>query len=767
MKKIFLITSFLLIVLSAESQIIGRVVDEKALPMSFVNVVLLNRLDSTFIEGTVTNEDGTFTINTDQNDGLLKVSSIGYRPMYIYACQGNVGDIQMQPDSQMLDEVVVNGNVPFHVLTSEGLQTNVENTVLSRLGTANDILEYVPGIQKDGDGYNVFGKGAPVFYINGRLVRDLRELDQISSEDIKNIELITNPGAKYDATVRSVVKIKMKRPQGDGLGFNNRLVLGQSKYTDLLEELNVNYRYHRLDIFGKTYYSKDRNYNYSTLEQDIQADTIWHQSNANNFNYCHKRIGFMTGLNYVINDNNSFGFRYEFDQQLHTEENSSFSSFITANGTFYDKLGTLSIFQNHSRPTHTANFYYNGMIDGFTIDFNADWKQNDKNYDGAYTETSKEFSDRLLNTSSHIRNRLYALKLVTGHQLFGGNLEVGAEYTHTDRDDDYISLEDYLPSSYTKLKERSIAPFIEYSYRIPIGIIKGGIRYEHAVFNYYSKGKYMNQQSRTFGNIFPNISVMAKIGNVQGIVGYTAKIRRPNYSELNGNITYANRFTLQTGNPLLNPSIIHDFSLNAMCKIWNISIDYSDTRNAIIDWVEQQDDNTAVSVLSKKNINSLKKLTTTIVAAPKIGVWNPQFVAGMSKQWLTLHTDNGIVKMNDPIFIAQMANIFQFSNSFSGNITMKFTSTGDEKNISLQRNMFQTNVSLTKTFFNDRLSVRLAGYDLFLTKMKIKLFNQQMQMIQDKTNDTRYAEITIRYKFNNTRRKYKGTGAGNDEKDRL
>ena len=252
MKKIFLITSFLLIVLSAESQIIGRVVDEKALPMSFVNVVLLNRLDSTFIEGTVTNEDGTFTINTDQNDGLLKVSSIGYRPMYIYACQGNVGDIQMQPDSQMLDEVVVNGNVPFHVLTSEGLQTNVENTVLSRLGTANDILEYVPGIQKDGDGYNVFGKGAPVFYINGRLVRDLRELDQISSEDIKNIEIITNPGAKYDATVRSVVKIKMKRPQGDGLGFNNRLVLGQSKYTDLLEELNVNYRYHRLDIFGKT-----------------------------------------------------------------------------------------------------------------------------------------------------------------------------------------------------------------------------------------------------------------------------------------------------------------------------------------------------------------------------------------------------------------------------------------------------------------------------------------------------------------------------------
>jgi outer membrane receptor protein involved in Fe transport len=111
-----------------------------------------------------------------------------------------------------------------------------------------------------------------------------------------------------------------------------------------------------------------------------------------------------------------------------------------------------------------------------------------------------------------------------------------------------------------------------------------GLRYEHASFDYYANGYYMKEQSRTFDNIFPSLSMTAQIGKVQGLVSYTAKIRRPNYSELNGNMSYANRFTLQVGNPFLKPSIIHNISLQAMWKIWSLSADYTDTRNDIIDW---------------------------------------------------------------------------------------------------------------------------------------------------------------------------------------
>ena len=89
------------------------------------------------------------------------------------------------------------------------MSMTVENTLLSKLGTAEDVLARVPGIIKKQDGFEVFGKGEPLIYINGRQMRDVSELDRLKSEDIKSVELITTPGARYDATVRAVVKIRI------------------------------------------------------------------------------------------------------------------------------------------------------------------------------------------------------------------------------------------------------------------------------------------------------------------------------------------------------------------------------------------------------------------------------------------------------------------------------------------------------------------------------------------------------------------------------
>ena len=96
----YIFTSILGIVVDfcmAQGNITGRVIDEQSQPMPFVNVVLLNRADSAFIVGVVTKDDGSFIVETDRNDGLLKVSSVGYLTQYTQAKQGNVGDIQMLP----------------------------------------------------------------------------------------------------------------------------------------------------------------------------------------------------------------------------------------------------------------------------------------------------------------------------------------------------------------------------------------------------------------------------------------------------------------------------------------------------------------------------------------------------------------------------------------------------------------------------------------------------------------------------------------------
>ena len=158
MKKIILSTMMYFVAVASIAQSInGRVIDEQTQPMAFANVVLLNRSDSTFVTGEVTKADGTFSIATDRKDGLLKVSSVGYETRYIDVRQGSVGDIAMQSNMQELGEVEVNAKKPSHKLTTEGIMTTVEHTLLSKAGTANDVLQNLPGVQKKQDGIEVFG----------------------------------------------------------------------------------------------------------------------------------------------------------------------------------------------------------------------------------------------------------------------------------------------------------------------------------------------------------------------------------------------------------------------------------------------------------------------------------------------------------------------------------------------------------------------------------------------------------------------------------
>ena len=135
-------------------------------------------------------------------------------------------------------------------MSNKLLFTNVVITLLSQLGTASDVLKHVPGIIAKDDQYEVFGKGTPIIYINGRKMRSNRELEQLKSTDIKHIELITNPGAKYDATVGAIVKIKTIRKAGDGFSIDTWGRWQQSRKDKEAASLDLNYRHDGLDVFA-------------------------------------------------------------------------------------------------------------------------------------------------------------------------------------------------------------------------------------------------------------------------------------------------------------------------------------------------------------------------------------------------------------------------------------------------------------------------------------------------------------------------------------
>ena len=97
-------------------------------------------------------------------------------------------------------ERAVHGRCLF--LRNGKLITNVQNSLLSKIGTASDVLNHIPGVQGKDGAYSVFGKGTPSIYLNGRLVRDLSELERLGSENIARVEVLNNPGVQYDASVK-------------------------------------------------------------------------------------------------------------------------------------------------------------------------------------------------------------------------------------------------------------------------------------------------------------------------------------------------------------------------------------------------------------------------------------------------------------------------------------------------------------------------------------------------------------------------------------
>ena len=189
-----LMMAMLAVITAAAETFTGRVVDETHAPIPFANVVLLNARDSAFVAGTTTSNDGAFNITGNASKPILKISYLGYKTLVLDAPQPNLGIIALEPEATVLGEVVVKGQRPAFKLTTDGLKTEVENTLLSKVGSAKAVLENLPGVQRKKDGLEVFGKGTPLTYINGRKLQSQTELDQLSSEDIKSVELITNPG---------------------------------------------------------------------------------------------------------------------------------------------------------------------------------------------------------------------------------------------------------------------------------------------------------------------------------------------------------------------------------------------------------------------------------------------------------------------------------------------------------------------------------------------------------------------------------------------
>lgn len=750
----------------------GKIVDEKGEPLAFANVVLLNRQDSAFVKGVVSGEDGHFAIDSACNNGIIKVTSVGYKTAWKDCTGENAGVIKMVANSKVLGEVVVKSSLPKTILKNGGMTTTVAGSVLEKAGTMEHLLDRIPNVSAQNGNIKVFGRGEPIIYINGRQMRDRSELDRLSSDNIKSVEVIANPGARYAASTKAVIRITTKKIRGDGFGFDATTEgsYDEKKNMGGYGRLNIYYRKQGLELGAYAYGSKQSSPDEKDLQQMTYLDKIWNQQDKTRWKNKTETFSSRLNASYQFDDNNSLGASISFlrNPKLQTDgktEGSVLRDEVLTETTTYIS----SEFGQNSN--WSSNVYYVGKVGKLGIDFNTDWfwsKGNNKNnIDEHYQEVNSEIQNQLVSSTTSKYNRLIASKMVLSYPLFGGDLSVGGEYSFTNRNTNYAIIPNTLADNVIdRIKEGMASAFVTYNRDFGKLNMEAGLRYENVDFKYYDNGKYMAEQSKTYGEWFPSLSLSMPIGNVQMQLSYAADINRPNYWVLRSGVQYSNHYTYETGNPFLVSEISRNISYDLAYKWLTFNLTYEHVSDPIYQTVEMYKDNAAIGLMRMINGKSYNNVTSTLNLQPTFGIWHPMLSAMVEKQWFELETRDGRY-LNKPVAM------FRFNNTFDTkwamfSVMMTYITKGYEENHYIYKPMFNTDLSIYKGFMKDCLTLQLYVNDVFGTNDShiIGKYGKLKETIFDEFSTSKIS-LTVRYKFNVTRSKYKGTGAGDSQKNRM
>lgn len=753
------------------TKLIGEVIDKRGQPIVYANISLLSAKDSTFINGGVSNLAGKFVIPCSAKHALIKISCIGYKTILRASDAGDIGKIIMAEDMQVIKGVIVNGSRPSTRLISEGYTTQVSGTLLANVGDAQDVLKEIPRIHENNDEYTVFGKGTPLIYINGKKITDNSDLKRITSQEVKSVDVITSPGAQYDAEARSVIKIKTIRQQGNGLSGNLLASANFSRKNSFNQLISLNWRHNGLDLFG-TFNAISRGWwnDQVVISQKYIAKDRVDMTQATSMRSRRNILTGKWGFNYQLNDNNSLGVTYSVSKMLPSSKGFGHQNYtVYTNGTY---TGAVKYYDNESAssegPNHEVNAYYSGIIGRLHLDFNGTlyWKKSVTIQNA--TEQSDEFDNRSINADAPSHNRMAAAKVVATYPLGNKvNLNAGTEYTNTNSRSAYVNQQNFIISSDDNIKERNIAAFANVDIQCGNYKFNGGLRYEHVKSNYYSYNVFQDDASRKYDNFFPNLSIAYSNKGWNTSLLFTEKTERPYYDQLSGFIRYDDRYTYEGGNPLLHPMKIYNIEWNLQYSWLTFSADYTYDKDQIM-YTSSIYNNSNIILARYTNIDHRQNLNFSATASPVFGLWHPVIEMDFYKQFLDTRQYGIDLTLQRPQWDLSINNRFVFKHNWIVECNYEYSTSYDDR-FDRRSKYSEFDLGITKLLLNTRLMTRLQVTDLFNTNKEddfnhySSCFNFQKYV----TPNYRGIRLTISYRFNNAGSKYKGTGAGNEEKKRL
>lgn len=767
-----------------KTKVSGTVVNESRKPIESVTISLFNANDTELVKLTLSDKSGEYVF-TDFPYGsyFVSVTGVGFvnstsstLTVSSDAPVSQLDTIIMRSSSEILQAVVVTAKKPLLELKAGKMIVNVDAAVTNAGATALEVLEKSPGVTVGRDGtIGLKGKsqvlvmidGKPSYLSGGDLVNLLNNLN---ANQLSQIEIMTNPSAKYDASGNAgVINIRTKKAIAQGFNGSIALSYGQGVYSKSNHNVSLNYRTGKMNAFLNYGYGINNGFmNFDIQRNFIGSDglkisALDQLSNRINQNQNHN---VKLGVDYFISPQTTIGIAAS-GFLAPQKQNAFTTSYLK------DRSGSIMAIENTTRTANNTwrnggiNLNFRSLLDSTKKELtaNADYLHYD--FTGSQHLTGISFApDKTLQGKNHLRNTLpliidiYSGRLDYAHPLQNGiNLEAGVKASRvtTQNTSDFFHLSnndwlfDSLRSNSFSYNENVAAGYVNGNTTLGKWFIQGGLRLENTSYNGRQSGKTSNMDSsfsRHYLNLFPSAFISYKANNKnQFSISVGRRIDRPVYQNLNPFLSFIDKYTYSTGNPFLQPQFSNNVEVTHTYRNWlTTTLNYSVIKDMINETFAHQD---SVIIRNVGNIGTRYNSGVAVSASIPVAKWLNSTVFTNLYQNKYKGSING-----DPFNASAVTlninvnNQLTFRRHWAAELSGMYLSHNRGEGQAIALPAGQISAGISRQLFNNKGNLKLNVRDIFYTQNQREIQNFQDVRSTLKINrDTRVVNVAFIYRF--------------------
>ncbi|MBD0374590.1 MAG: TonB-dependent receptor [Flavisolibacter sp.] len=808
MRKIIALLLAVCIRFSADAQtttgkITGFVKDDKGAGIPSATVSLLTASNAALVKVAITDKAGLYEfLNIREGKYKLSASSVGFKKdssaVFELAAGKTVEvpQITLAAGTTDLANVTVEAKRPFIETKLDKTIVNVEASPGNAGSTALEVLEKSPGVLVNSDGViSLRGKQGVIVMMDGKptylSAADLANmLKNMPASALDQIEIMTNPSSKYDASGNSgIINIKTKKGKNDG--FNGSVTLGATTSIYKPEEtlyfmpksqnsFNFNYRKNKINVFGNYNPNLFRGRNTLTIDRKFPDGST--SDVDTRFRFGNNNHTLKLGLDWYANKKNVFGVVVNGFQFMGHPRPRSTTYIRDANGQVLSTLVS-NTDNDISFENFTGNLNWKHTFDTAGKELTADLDY----------VTYDNVSDMLLTTDSYFGGQqaslflrghlpsninIYSFKSDYVQPFKGGRFEAGVKTSVVRNDNlvDYKRLmnDQWVPdarSNHFLYDENINAAYVNVNRQFKKWTLQGGLRVENAV----AEGDQVTSKEsfrRDTTNLFPSAFVSYEVDKKNKLtVSYSKRINRPNYQNLNPFIYFLDSLSYQQGNPNLRPQYTHNFELSHAFKGKFITtLAYNRTRDVMAQILKQ---NTAEkkTFLTFDNVARQTNYSLSVTVPLTLAKWwNANFFSTVYRNRYTGIYNTKPIDIKATSFMANMTNTFTLTKTLTMELGgfYRYRSLFD---LTIMEPIYQMNIAAQKQVLKGKGTVRLNVRDPFAWQHFEGL--TRYEDIDTRFNarpDIRQVTATFTYRFGkNTPQapRRRNTGGSQEEQNRV